>query len=122
MTNSKEDSELKLDYNAVYSEFVKETDVIEKFNIFLKLHCGDDYSHLIDTDDNAGELMRQAINSLYITKEGSDRRVLEARIDQVMKDFVSLNVYDIDADESVLIQWRDDSLAELRELLNGDKE
>lgn len=53
----------ELDYNTTYIEFVKEKDVIKKFNLFLKLHCQDDYAHLIDSDDNAGEFMRRAIQA-----------------------------------------------------------
>ena len=47
--------------NQDWINFVEETDVIKKFNLFIKHYCKDSYSHLIDTDDNAGEFMRQAI-------------------------------------------------------------
>lgn len=48
-------------YSQTFIEFKEETDIIKKFNLFLELYCADSYSYLIDTDDNAGELMRQAI-------------------------------------------------------------
>lgn len=35
----------------------------------------------------------------------------DARVDQVMKDFLALNVYLNEVDESELIAWRDDTLA-----------
>lgn len=49
------------DMNEWYLRFVKETDVIKKFNLFIEWFCPDDFAHLIDSDDNPGQEMRNAI-------------------------------------------------------------
>lgn len=41
-----------------------ETDVIEAFNKFIKKWCGDNYPHLIDTDEQDGQFMRDKIQAL----------------------------------------------------------
>ena len=90
------------DFNKTYLEFRKETDVIKKFNLFLKLHCKDDYPHLIDSDDNAGEFMRQAIHS-------SNKR---ARIDELERIESRHNVNQYDC--SILKMVVSDRLASLK--------
>lgn len=41
-----------------------ETDVIEAFNKFIKKWCGSNYPHLIDTDEQDGQFMRDKIQEL----------------------------------------------------------
>jgi len=52
----------KNDNNELHMKFRVEKKLILKFNIFLELFCKDNYEHLIDTDENAGEFMRRAIS------------------------------------------------------------
>lgn len=40
-----------------------EEDVIEAFNKFIKKWCGSSYAHLIDSDEQDGEFMREKIES-----------------------------------------------------------
>lgn len=67
----------------------------------------------------------QAINSNYITKEESDRRVLEGRIDELQTHGDQWRVW-LDDTKNVkliyVVNWYDLRIAELRELLNGDKD
>ena len=42
----------------------KESEIVEKFNVFIKKWCGNSYPHLIDSDDNDGEDFRDEIKSL----------------------------------------------------------
>lgn len=46
-------------------------DPIEKFNMFIKKWCPD-YAHLIDSDDNDGEEIRQMIAALKATGASHD--------------------------------------------------
>lgn len=41
-----------------------EEDVIEAFNKFIKKWCGSHYPHLIDTDEQDGQFMRDKIQAL----------------------------------------------------------
>ena len=52
------------DRNEIHYRFIVETDPVKKFNIFLELYCEEYYAHLIDSDDNPGEEMRQLISRL----------------------------------------------------------
>lgn len=45
-----------------------EEDVIEAFNKFIKKWCGKNYPHLIDTDEQDGQFMREKIESLIPEK------------------------------------------------------
>ena len=47
--------------NELYVQFLKEEDLVKKFNLFLQIFCKEDFAHLIDSDENAGERMREAI-------------------------------------------------------------
>lgn len=104
MTNSKKDSELE-EILRIYSIAVQE------------LHAG-----VVPFDDGieAGRWRAealQAINSKYITKEESDRRVLEGRLSEA-------NIFgNWNADAGIVELWDviERRTAELRELLKGDK-
>lgn len=76
-TKSQTDNTESQDFNSIYVRFVKETDLIKKFNIFLELHCKKDYAHLIDSDDNAGEYMREAIQAKLQEQD------IKSRIDEL---------------------------------------
>lgn len=78
-TKSQTDNTESQDFNSIYVRFVKETDLIKKFNIFLELHCKKDYAHLIDSDDNAGEYMREAIQAKLQEQD------IKSRIDEKQK-------------------------------------
>lgn len=54
-------AESVMKFNELYVAFRKEDDLVAKFNLFIELFCKEDYAHLIDSDDNAGERMRAAI-------------------------------------------------------------
>lgn len=55
-----------------------EKDVIEAFNKFIKKWCGDSYPHLIDSDENDGQFMRDKIIELL---EQERKKYLKRELD-----------------------------------------
>jgi hypothetical protein len=47
----------------IYVQLLEESDPIEAFNLFVKLYLPKDYAHFIDTDDNAGQYVREKIRA-----------------------------------------------------------
>lgn len=52
----------------------EEKEIIRSFNIFIEKWCGNNYPHLIDTDDNDGEKFRMELNDILSEK---DKRIAE---------------------------------------------
>lgn len=70
-------------------------DPIEKFNMFIKKWCPD-YAHLIDSDDNDGEEIRDMIFSLQ-------SRIRSNRPDPAQEMFLNLiEIYKQDVKEMVI--------------------
>ena len=58
----------------------------DKFNMFIKVWCFKNYPHLIDTDENDGENLREFVRLNYIRKQ----KVIEI-IERVREHIVSID-------------------------------
>ena len=55
---------------------MKDKEIIEEFNKFIKKWAGNSYPHLIDTDENDGENFRQLIQDSLIERFKEGRKQL----------------------------------------------
>lgn len=90
----------QMDMNAWYVKFIQEKDIIKKFNLFLEMYCKDSYAHLIDSDENPGQEMRDSI----------ELERLNARLEEYnyfTDNFLKLFAFDEKAHKKLLDHFKD---------------
>ena len=61
-----------------------EPDVIKAFNKFIKKWCGSNYSHLIDTDEQDGQFMRDKLTQARLDAATEARREVIEEIQEYL--------------------------------------
>lgn len=60
-------------------EIKEVSSLIEKFNMFIKKWCGNNYGYLIDSDENDGEWFRGELRQTEALLAQKDKEIVELR-------------------------------------------
>ena len=73
----------------------KELEIVEYFNKFIKKWCGNNFPHLIDSDENDGEEFRDKLRDLHHQLQKAREEERE-RIEAVFKEHVPPHAIDLE--------------------------
>lgn len=77
-----------------YYEVIKMKQITKEFNKFIKKWCGNNYPHLIDSDENDGEMFRELLEKTYTKEEIRKSMLIAEKLYVEDGDYSELEYFD----------------------------